>query len=357
MNPNRINSKFIIYGLGSRGKSVIDYLLLNDMKPEVIIDQYNTEDNYRDIKIQKLSNLKLTSPLDQYECIVTLHNNYVNLQSVYQDIKNSGITNIRSLINFNNQHDSINLDNGYWLEKKFKYSAYSSEINTFRSMLCDDKSKNLLDSIVKYRDFGRLIDCPGGSFLDEYIPQDLPRYLNPIRLIDCGSYDGLAIRKFIKAGYTFNSLICLEPDPKNYDLLEGQNFDIQNLFLLPLGAWSSTTQLRFCSDKDMGSSVSDNGNVLIQCASIDSLAKNFHPTLMKFDVEGAEIEALLGAKETICVNKPNLCVSLYHRADHLFKIPLLINSWNLNYQYHLRVHEENTFGVVLYCFNQELLSH
>lgn len=347
----------VVYGFGSRGKSIVDALLLKNIRPMLIIDEFNPSDEYKGIRIEKLSSINLSNPLKDYKCIVTMHNNHVNLQNIYQDLLNVGFRNINSLININDEYDFINIDNGYWLEKSFKYSQHSTEIDAFKSLLFDNKSKELLDGIIKYRDFGDLKDCPNGSFLDEYIPHDLPKYSDPIRLIDCGSYDGLAIRKLIKAGYKIDSLISFEPDPKNYALLIGENFDIKNALFLPLGVWSSTTQLRFNSDKDMGSSVSAVGNITIQCASIDALAKNFHPTLMKFDVEGAEIEALLGSKNTICTSKPNLCISLYHRPDHLFKIPLLIDSWNLGYKYHLRVHEENTFGVVLYCLNPCLISN
>jgi len=357
MLTTKTDFSIVVYGLGSRGKSIVDSLLLNNIKPALIIDKFNPSTEYKGIKVENLANVNLSNPLHNYRCILALHNNYVNLKDVYEDIVNAGITNISSLINISDEYDFINIDNGYWLEKDFKYSNYLSEIESLTSLLADNKSKELLKSIIQYRDLGSPKDCPNGSFSDEYIPLDLPRYSDPIRLIDCGSYDGLAIRKFIKAGYTFDSLISFEPDPKNYALLEEQDFNIKNSFFLPLGVWSSTTQLRFNSDKDMGSSVSESGDIVIQCVSIDALAKNYHPTLIKFDVEGAEIEALLGAKNTICANKPNLCISLYHRPDHLFKIPLLIDSWNLGYQYHLRVHEENTFGVVLYCLNPQLISH
>ena len=76
--------------------------------------------------------------------------------------------------------------------------------------------------------------------------------------------------------------------------------------------------------------------------------------MIKYDVEGAEIEALKGSKETIIKHLPNLAVSLYHKPEHLFKIPLLIKSWNLNYRFYLRLHEYNTYGLVLYCYNMNL---
>ena len=33
----------------------------------------------------------------------------------------------------------------------------------------------------------------------------------------------------------------------------------------------------------------------------------------------------------------------------------MIHSMNLGYRFHLRIHEYNTFGIVLYCLRDELL--
>ena len=104
----------------------------------------------------------------------------------------------------------------------------------------------------------------------------------------------------------------------------------------------------------MASSLSDEGNTLIQCVSLDETLATKEVNLIKYDVEGAEIEALKGSKKIISKLKPNLCISIYHLADHLIKIPNLIHSWNLGYKFYVRIHEYNTFGVVLYCINRKL---
>jgi hypothetical protein len=126
---------------------------------------------------------------------------------------------------------------------------------------------------------------------------------------------------------------------------------LKNSFFLPLGVWSSNTQLRFSGSKNMGSSLDEDGEMIIQCVTIDSLIHGFLPNLIKFDVEGAEVEALIGCRNLITESKPDLCISLYHRPEHLFQIPLMIHSWCLDYKFYMRVHEENTFGVVLYCYS------
>jgi hypothetical protein len=52
--------------------------------------------------------------------------------------------------------------------------------------------------------------------------------------------------------------------------------------------------------------------------TIDSLALS--PDYIKYDVEGAEMEALIGSDEVISRVRPALLVSLYHRSRDLFEI-------------------------------------
>ena len=63
----------------------------------------------------------------------------------------------------------------------------------------------------------------------------------------------------------------------------------------------------------------------------------------------------ISAKNTIKKFRPNLCVSAYHKPYHIFQIQNLLESWDLDYKFYLRVHEHNTFGTVLYCLQDNLL--
>lgn len=87
----------------------------------------------------------------------------------------------------------------------------------------------------------------------------------------------------------------------------------------------------------------------MQCVAVDDVLHGEPINLVKLDVEGAEIETLMGMRKLIQSQRPSLLVSAYHAPDHLFKIAQLIASWQLGYDMHLRVHEQNTFGVVLYA--------
>ena len=57
---------------------------------------------------------------------------------------------------------------------------------------------------------------------------------------------------------------------------------------------------------------------------------------IKYDVEGAEREALLGTAETIAAYKPRMLVSLYHRSEDLFALPMLVKELCHEYRLYLR---------------------
>ncbi len=49
----------------------------------------------------------------------------------------------------------------------------------------------------------------------------------------------------------------------------------------------------------------------------DSLVKNFDVNYIKMDIEGAELEALIGARQTIIKRVPHLTISIYHKPADL----------------------------------------
>jgi hypothetical protein len=73
------------------------------------------------------------------------------------------------------------------------------------------------------------------------------------------------------------------------------------------------------------------------------------PTFIKMDIEGAEIEAIHGSADIIQSDKPDLAISIYHKIEHLWRIPMLLKSLNRNYKFYLRSHEHYNQETILYA--------
>jgi hypothetical protein len=68
------------------------------------------------------------------------------------------------------------------------------------------------------------------------------------------------------------------------------------------------------------------------------------------DIEGAELEALVGARKTIVERLPHLAISIYHKPEDLWELGLWIHrACGENYNYYIRNYGHQTFDTVLYA--------
>jgi len=73
---------------------------------------------------------------------------------------------------------------------------------------------------------------------------------------------------------------------------------------------------------------------------------------IKMDIEGSELSALTGATDSINAFRPKLAISLYHKPNDLYEIPLYISKefpFYKMYIEHYSIHNEET---VLYCSSE-----
>lgn len=63
---------------------------------------------------------------------------------------------------------------------------------------------------------------------------------------------------------------------------------------------------------------------------------NISPKLIKADVEGALMNVILGAKNTIIQNRPILTLAIYHNPIEFFEVKPLLESWVENYKFEIR---------------------
>ena len=173
---------------------------------------------------------------------------------------------------------------------------------------------------------------------------------------DCGAFDGDTIRSLKEIGYEPENIICFEPCEKNFNNLSRYIHSSENLskrsVLFPCGVWDRTEQLQFNDTGGAASTISGNGDAIIQCVAIDDAIKGVQPTFIKMDIEGAELKAIRGAEETIRAYQPDLAISVYHSLSHFWEIPALLRQFVPNYRFYLRTYGAAGFETILYAVFQ-----
>ena len=124
---------------------------------------------------------------------------------------------------------------------------------------------------------------------------------------------------------------------------------MKNVNIHMLGAYSKNTELDFNNKAGRNSAIADSG-VKTRVMATDSLLCGKSVSYIKADVEGADVEVILGMKNTLKNFKPKLNFSAYHRFEDIFRLPQLIHGINPDYKIYLRHHPYiPAWDTNLYC--------
>ena len=250
----------------------------------------------------------------------------------------------------------------YDLPHKLIESAES--IRKAWSLFEDEISLNEYLAQIHWRLNPEFDQIPAQADQEIYFPPDLFKLDKNEVFVDCGAYRGDTLRSFLQQTKgQFKTLLAFEPDPANYkellDLVSSLPRDIgQRIKTSPLALGSQSEQLYFDAQGIASSSVSTSGSIQIQSEALDMLLADESPTYIKMDIEGAEVDALIGASQSIRKHLPILAVSVYHHQDHIWNVPLMIHSLSNRYKFYLRRYTPRVLDdLVLYAIpaSRELL--
>jgi FkbM family methyltransferase len=152
----------------------------------------------------------------------------------------------------------------------------------------------------------------------------------------------------------YRKIYAFEPDLKNYNLclLAQEKYEISNLVLINKGLWDCEETLYFEERANQGSRIDcreSNATIQIDTISIDQMVVDEKVTFIKLDVEGAELKALQGARNTIIKNHPKLAISIYHKDEDVITIPEYILSLSEEYRFYLRHYQLSANETILYA--------
>jgi FkbM family methyltransferase len=170
--------------------------------------------------------------------------------------------------------------------------------------------------------------------------------------VDGGAYVGDTLEDYLRrvpAG--FSKYYAFEPDSKNFARLTAvvRTRGLASVECINAGLWREPGSMQFAEGDGISteSKVSDCGGVRIELDTID--ARCADATFIKMDIEGAELDALHGARATIARNKPKLALCAYHNPSHLWALADYTQSLVPEYKIYFRQHRTICTELVMYA--------
>jgi len=231
-----------------------------------------------------------------------------------------------------------------------------AQIREAFSLWADDESRDEYIAQVKFRySFAGPVPphLPAETI---YFPDDLVELLADEVFVDCGAFDGESVGAFLKrtAGW-FGGVAAIEADPQNAEKLrqfiERLPAAVSSRIRVIDGAVGARNEtIRFHATGTRASNLSDDKDTIeVTCHRLDDILFEAAPSYIKMDIEGAEVDALAGAREIIRRHNPVLAICLYHRQSDLWEIPLQVLAMTDQYQFFLRRYSDDCWEQLLYA--------
>ena len=217
------------------------------------------------------------------------------------------------------------------------FAQNRDKFESARALFADEASRTLFDLVLrcKYEAAHALFD----RATSEKEAWELLPATHFTVMADLGAYNGDTAREAMGKCPALSFVLAVEPDRRNFR---------------KLSEWAATDTGKCtvechrvaisdrCGEAAFDASGNRNAglctgraNGTVQTATLDALLQGRRVDYIKFDVEGAEHPALLGAADTIRTHRPALRVAAYHRSEDLFDLPLLLDTLCKDYALYL----------------------
>jgi len=196
---------------------------------------------------------------------------------------------------------------------------------------------------------------PAGEMDHQYF--DFPALFHRgTAFIDGGCLDCRTAYLFVNwCSGEYSKIFAFEPDPVSYSICEKNILErkLENFHLVRAGLSDHTGTVHFRSALYGCSHIVEGGEetnvVAIPVTTVDSTVKDERIGFIKLDIEGAEFDALHGAKGVIVRDKPLLAISVYHRTGDMLAIMDYLRNLVPKYRFWLRHYSIGAADTVLYA--------
>lgn len=187
----------------------------------------------------------------------------------------------------------------------------------------------------------------GWQYFDMFSPKKDEVFVN------AGAFQGETDLDFARwTNGLYKKIFAFEPMETNVEICRKyyEENDIENIDLFSKGTWSENGRISFSEGTSQGQ-IDVNGTNAIETIKIDDAVAGYDGkiTFIKMDIEGAELEALRGAKETIRKDRPRVAICIYHKPEDLYEIPGYLLSLVPEYRFKVRQYTSMNWETVLYA--------
>lgn len=228
------------------------------------------------------------------------------------------------------------------------YRENETEYQWIRSRLFDDESRQVFDNLMEFRLTGNLRAMAGFEYAADR------QYFEPFLslgkgevFVDGGGFDGYTSDEFARRCPDYAGIHFFEPSQKTFAVAKEKLAHLKHVHFHPMGLYDQRATLRFDADSGSASRIAETGEETIEVTLLDE-AVGERVTLIKLDLEGAELKALAGSQRRILTDHPKLAVAVYHHPEHFWQVPKLVLDLRDDYNLHLRHYTEGWTETIMF---------
>lgn len=329
----------ILYGMGNGADKVLDEFLKRNIKCSGVMasDDFVRYQNFRGFTVKKMSDYEeefgeftvalcfassLPDVMEHIKFVASRHQLFVPSVPVYT-------------------HEVVDDD---------FLSKYKAQIESAYSILSDDKSKEVFIGTLNFLYSGNLEYLSSIESEKDEAFHNILKLNNNESYLDLGAYRGDTVDEFLHYVNTYEKIVALEPNLKNYNKLKENCGSLENFTPLNMGVSNKSETVLVSKNSGRQSVLNDKNGVQVQTTTLDELTKNYGDfSYIKIDIEGMEHKMLEKSFETLS-KKPKLNCAAYHTNSDFFTLINEIHRQNSEYKIYLRKHPYiPCWDLNLYC--------
>lgn len=324
----------VLYGMGNGADKILDWCEENDVRVEGVFasDEFVRGQQFRGFTVERYDALRARLG-DELLVVIAFASERPEVLERFVQLAHTTQVVAPHLPLFD-ETETVSIA---WLAK------YEHELQQVYDRLADAASQEVFAATLNYKLSGKieyLFDCTTQR------EEDLRQLVAPTEdelYMDLGAYNGDTINELgCLTDWHWQEVLAVEPDRRNCRKLRAlaQSLAAEGLAVEvhEAGIWSEVGELGFSDSGGRQSTFIGAQKRTVPVTTIDAVADGRAVTLIKMDVEGAEVQAIAGGRQTISTFRPKLFVAAYHYDVDLFRLPLLL--WKLvsEYKIYLRKH-------------------